>query len=47
MNTDKTGNIVAWEIAKIFYRYGFYENQNDIKAFDGYFAIAQKLPIMQ
>lgn len=46
LHIDKTGTVVSHEIVKIFYRYGFYENQNYIKAFDGYFAIAQRLPTM-
>jgi len=41
-----TGTVVNHEIVKIFYRYGFYENQNYIKTFDGYFAIPQRLPTM-
>ena len=46
LHIDKTGTIATHEIVKVFYRYGFYENENYIKAFDGYFAIGQKLPIM-
>ena len=43
---DKTGVVVSHEIGRIFYRYGFYENENYIKSFDGYFAIGQRLPTM-
>ena len=46
LHIDKTGTVVAHEIAKIFYRYGFYETENYIKAFDGYFAVGQRLPTM-
>lgn len=46
LHIDKTGTIATHEIAKIFYRYGFYESENYIKAFDGYFAIGQRLPVM-
>jgi len=31
-------------LAQVFYRYGYYEVPNRIKAFDGYFAIIQNLP---
>ena len=44
LHIDRTGTVVAHEIAKIFYRYGFYENSNYIKTFDGYFAVGQRLP---
>lgn len=46
LHIDKTGTVVAHEIAKIFYRYGFYETNNYIKTFDGYFAVGQRLPTM-
>jgi hypothetical protein len=46
MHIDRTGTVVSHEISKIYYRYGFYESQNYIKAFNGYFAIAQRLPTM-
>lgn len=44
-NFDRTGTLLDHKIAKIFYRYSYYETSNYIKTFDGYFAIAQKLPI--
>lgn len=44
LHIDKTGTVVSHNIAKVFYRYGFYENENYIKAFDGYFAVGQRLP---
>lgn len=43
---DRTGTIAFHKIIRVFYRYGFYENENYIKAFDGYFAIGQRLPTM-
>jgi hypothetical protein len=46
LHIDKNGMVVSHEIAKIYYRYGFYESENYIKAFDGYFAIGQRLPSM-
>jgi hypothetical protein len=44
LHIDMTGTVATHEIAKVFYRYGFYQTENYIKAFDGYFAIAQRLP---
>ena len=41
---DKTGSVLYHSITKVYYRYGFYQNQNYIKSFDGYFAIPQRLP---
>jgi hypothetical protein len=41
-----TGTIVSHKIAKVFYRYGFYETANYIKQFDGYFAVVQKIPMI-
>jgi len=46
MHLDKASSVIIHEITKIYYRYGFYEAQNYIKAFDGYFVIAQRLPTM-
>jgi hypothetical protein len=43
---DRTGTVASHQISRVFYRYGFYENENYIKAFDGYFAIGQRLPTM-
>lgn len=44
LHIDKTGTVVSHEISRVFYRYGFYEAENYIKAFDGYFALGQRLP---
>lgn len=41
---DRTGQVLSSELAQIFYRYGYYEVPNYIKAFDGYFAIIHDLP---
>lgn len=46
MHIDRTGTVVSHEISKIYYRYGFYETENYIKSFDGYFAIGQRLPVI-
>lgn len=46
MHIDKTGTVVSHDIVKIFYRYGFYQSENYIKTFDGYFAIGQRLPTL-
>ena len=46
LHIDKASAVVIHEITKIYYRYGFYESENYIKAFDGYFATAQRLPTM-
>jgi hypothetical protein len=43
---SQTGQILTTELAKIYYRYGFFETTNYIKQFDGYFAVAQKLPVL-
>lgn len=43
---DKTGTLLNPKITHVYYRYGFYETSNYIKAFDGYFAIVQKIPIL-
>ncbi len=42
---DKSGSLVDHKIAKVFYRYAYYETSNYIKTFDGYFAVVQKLPV--
>jgi hypothetical protein len=44
MHVDKTGTVLESKLAKVFYRYGFYQTTNYIKAFDGYFAVVQKIP---
>ena len=44
LHIDQTGTVVSHNIARVFYRYGFYEAENYIKAFDGYFAVGQRLP---
>lgn len=44
-NFDRTGSLLYHKIAKIFYRYGYYETTNYIKTFDGYFAVVQKIPV--
>lgn len=41
---DRTGTLVDHKIVKFFHRYSYYETTNYIKSFDGYFAVAQKLP---
>lgn len=46
LHIDKTGTVVSHEISRVFYRYGFYETENYIKAFDGYFALGQRLPTL-
>lgn len=45
INFDQTGTMLYHKISKVFYQYGFYQTSNYIKTFDGYFAVAQKLPI--
>ena len=44
LHIDQTGTVVSHNIARVFYRYGFYEAENYIKSFDGYFAVGQRLP---
>lgn len=43
---DRAGKLVRNDddIVKVFYRYGFYETSNYVKAFDGYIAVVQKVP---
>ena len=41
---DRTGQILEADLAKVFYRYGYYEIPNYIKSFDGYFAVIHNLP---
>ena len=45
---DQAGKLVRNDddIVKFFYRYGFYETSNYVKAFDGYFAVVQKIPLI-
>jgi hypothetical protein len=43
---DKTGTLLYHKISKVFYRYSYYETSNYVKAFDGYFAVVQKLPVV-
>ena len=45
-NFDPTGSLQHPKIAHVYYRYGFYETSNYLKVFDGYFAVAQKIPIL-
>lgn len=45
-NFDQTGTLTEHKIAKVFYRYGYFETTNYIKSFDGYFVVVQKLPVM-
>jgi len=42
---DKTGTVLDSFLSKVFYRFGYYEVYNYIKAFDGYFALINDLPI--
>jgi hypothetical protein len=42
---DKTGALLSFVIARVFYRYGVYETENYLKTFDRYFAIVQKAPL--
>lgn len=41
---DRTGQVLEAALAKVYYRYGYYEVPNYIKSFDGYFAIIHNLP---
>jgi hypothetical protein len=41
---DKNGQVLEAALAKVFYRYGYYEIPNFIRHFDGYFAIIHNLP---
>lgn len=41
---DRTGQVLESSLAKVFYRYGYYEVPTFIKSFDGYFAIIHKAP---
>lgn len=44
LHIDASGTLVSHDIAKVFYRYGFYETHNYVKSFDGYFVVTQKVP---
>lgn len=41
---DNSGALNSHKITKAYYNYGFYEAENYIKSFDGYFALAYVLP---
>ena len=46
LHISNNGQVLSNETKGVFMRYGFYETQNYIKSFDGYFAIVQKVPIL-